>query len=343
MDFINWILFIAAMASFLVALCFGTSTEQRAGWRTSWSERGERRRTRALQYLEEAQAFWGRRALTGNIKSGRENAATRRETETSPRIFCSFCGADFLSPTDAFCPNCGGGMATGSPFTSKGSQSEGPKERVAAFCSSCGAASPNEKAAFCANCGDPIAGRKGVAFPHPELDPPATQQHAPSLNSPQVPLVLGLGGSAALIIGAGLPWMKVAAPFIGTVTKSAVEGGDGWLVIGLGITAAVFCLRNWAQPRAKELRSALMITGFAAAAFTFFVYVDISDRFAEVRSEIDAEEANSSSYDGMFGSANDLLYTSYGPGLFLSAAGSAALVIGAFAAGREGLERDEGP
>ena len=47
------------------------------------------------------------------------------------------------------------------------------------------------------------------------------------------------GAGAAMAIGAFLPWAKVTAAFVGTISVSGMDGGDGWLFLIGGIVLGV--------------------------------------------------------------------------------------------------------
>lgn len=113
---------------------------------------------------------------------------------------------------------------------------------------------------------------------------------------------VGLVAAAAMAVGAFLPWAKITAPFIGTVTRSGIEGGDGWFFVGVAVLAAV-CANS-------ESKTPLAVLGALAAAFSVYEIVDVNNRIADVDSSIAT--------------------ASVGVGLWLCAAGAAATVAASF-------------
>jgi len=121
-------------------------------------------------------------------------------------------------------------------------------------------------------------------------------------------LYLRLGGAGCLAAGSFLPWAKVIAPFVGTVTKSGIDGGDGWLTLAAGAVIALLV----GQRRAPRF---VVLVGALALALVIYEIADIRHKFAGVNSEF--------------------VSTSIGGGLYLCGLGAAAAVAGAVIANRE--------
>lgn len=117
-----------------------------------------------------------------------------------------------------------------------------------------------------------------------------------------------IGGGAALGLGAFLPWATVTAPFVGTVTRSGLEGGDGWIAVVLGVIAAVY---GYKLLNGGGGRVGLLLVAVAAGLLTAFEISDVQDRVDDARAEAEFVAAE------------------VGVGLWIMAAGVVAIVIGA--------------
>jgi hypothetical protein len=118
-----------------------------------------------------------------------------------------------------------------------------------------------------------------------------------------------IAGGLALVIGAFLPWVTISAPFIGTLSKSGIDGGDGWITLALGATLAVFGFRVLKDQGTLPFAAGLVVAGIAGA-MTLFEMTDVSNRISDVR---DAADGMTSAHIGV--------------GLWLSAAGVVAAVV----------------
>jgi uncharacterized PurR-regulated membrane protein YhhQ (DUF165 family) len=111
-----------------------------------------------------------------------------------------------------------------------------------------------------------------------------------------------------MIVGSFLSWMKATAPFVGTLSKSGVDGGsDGWISVGLGIVIIASTIR---YRRTHKLAIwGIALPGALCGVLVIFELADISRRFADVKAQ------------------TDLVATSYGPGLIVIAAAAIAAFI----------------
>lgn len=186
------------------------------------------------------------------------------------------------------------------------------------YCMRCGTALEGER--FCRTCGTAA----GTAAPPP---PPPLVVAVPSQART---LAVGcIVAGAGLVVGPFLPWARITAPLVGTLTKSGIEGGDGWLSVAAGVVVA---FAGWSLLGARPAASAriLVILGaLAAGGLALFEYADISNRFSDIRASLDTTPS-------VFGvSASDLVNVGYGAGLHLIAASAAAaLVLGLCLPGR---------
>lgn len=134
---------------------------------------------------------------------------------------------------------------------------------------------------------------------------------------------LVLGGAAALVFGSFLPWVEASAPLVGTIKRSEVGGGDGLITIVSGAAAAFVGLDLYRTGRRSALLKWLPIPGLVAAVIVVIDFFDIQNRI---------DEANQS----------DLVVASYGSGLYLVAAGTIAVLLGAYLLMRRRLEEARG-
>lgn len=114
----------------------------------------------------------------------------------------------------------------------------------------------------------------------PHLPPPPQAAAAGGARVGLSPAVVAiLAGAGALILGSFLPWVKASAPFLGTITKSGVEGGDGWILIILAIAILGMC---WPVFTRRPLNSGaaftISILGLLALALGVYEWADVSAR-----------------------------------------------------------------
>jgi hypothetical protein len=73
----------------------------------------------------------------------------------------------------------------------------------------------------------------------PPAQPPPSAPPTPPAGLVQNPVVPGatmtvLGG-LLIVLGSFLPWLSFTAPFVGTITKNGMEGGDGVITLVSGV------------------------------------------------------------------------------------------------------------
>jgi Double zinc ribbon len=183
------------------------------------------------------------------------HATVRRE-----QLSCEICGAELHSEP-------------ASPAATVGAQKSGEDSgsgsgaRTAAFCTHCGQGLTAGDL-FCESCGGPIAlpSVGAIAFDAPAtagLRPEAGEAASPSRLSqvqrslPQSessngrvstasPLdgYLLVAAAALVVVGSFSPWIKATAVLVGTVTRSGMDGGDGWIAILLAVPLAICGIRK---------------------------------------------------------------------------------------------------
>jgi len=126
-----------------------------------------------------------------------------------------------------------------------------------------------------------------------------------------------MAAGAGVALASFLPWAKVTAPFVGTITKSGIDdGGDGIFSLILGVLIAVAGWRvSAAGTKAGRMATVVLVLSVLAAALAVFEWQDISSGIDELEGEAGAEEL--------------LVDASVGSGIYLMAA-SALVGIGAW-------------
>jgi hypothetical protein len=118
---------------------------------------------------------------------------------------------------------------------------------------------------------------------------------------------LGVGACLVVVVGAFLPWAKLTT-ILGSLTKSGIDGGDGWISAG----AAALSIIAFTKNRRGDYIGA-MVLGLLAAAVGLYDVVDISKFVDRVESE-----------------GEGLATASVGVGLWMTFFGSLAVVVMAF-------------
>lgn len=100
-----------------------------------------------------------------------------------------------------------------------------------------------------------------------------------------------LGAGLAAIIGSFMPWAKVSAPILGTMTVSGVDGSDGWITAGLGLAIAVYAglaLRGQRMPLVVPVLAALSALGLLGLGA--WKIVDLQSAEADMRASMSGED-----------------------------------------------------
>ena len=68
--------------------------------------------------------------------------------------------------------------------------------------------------------------------PPPAAQPPESPPPAGLVRNQIVPgaTMIGLGG-LLIVLGSFLPWLTATAPFVGTISRNGMEGGDGIITL----------------------------------------------------------------------------------------------------------------
>jgi hypothetical protein len=113
-----------------------------------------------------------------------------------------------------------------------------------------------------------------------------------------------------LVIGSMLPWARATAPFIGTVSRSGIDGGDGWISFFIGIVVVIQAIQIIQSRRFTRGHAGVAILlALAAGGLAIYEFSDISNKFSDIHAE------------------TSLVTTSYGSGLSCIVAGAVLLLV----------------
>ncbi len=149
------------------------------------------------------------------------------------------------------------------------------------------------------------------ADPHDSTALPPTATTSPTRTTDAALL---LGGASALALGSFLPWETVTAPLFGTVTANGMQAGGLFTLASAGTILAIS-----RRVRREQLSRRAAVGVFAAVAVALLVIVV---KFAVVMN--DASKAHG------------IAAVSAGSGLYLCAAASVAIAVGAARAYKSG-------
>ena len=142
-----------------------------------------------------------------------------------------------------------------------------------------------DEAIVCKHCGRDLAA--GPPMPQPPvaqppiLQPPVAQPPMPpppvvAGNASVKGAVLGLIGGAAIVAGSFLPWITVSAPFVGSLSKNGMEGGDGVITLAIGIAIVALSLTGMLGGKVSAASGVIMLlASLAAGAIGVIDYLDI--------------------------------------------------------------------
>ncbi|MGC1211579.1 MAG: hypothetical protein WA890_10005 [Micromonospora sp.] len=136
-----------------------------------------------------------------------------------------------------------------------------------------------------------------------------------------------LGAGVAAIVGSFMPWAKIIAPILGTMTLSGVDGSDGWITAALGLVIALyggFSLRGQRMPMAAPILAGL--ASVALLGIGVWKIVDLHSTAADMRARMSGED----DLLGIGKAMSDAVHVSVGAGLWLL---TLAGLVGAAAVG----------
>ena len=133
-------------------------------------------------------------------------------------------------------------------------------------------------------------------------------------------LAVAFAGAVALAISPFLPWAK-GDFVVDTFSETGIDAGWGWVTVAVGALAALVILIAWRPGPSRTGSIVLVLLALMAIGVTAY-------EFTAVRAELrDAHKGATVDVTEDF--SVDALTTSYGAGLYLSAVGAAAVLVGA--------------
>ena len=138
-----------------------------------------------------------------------------------------------------------------------------------------------------------------------QADPPRSNQAIPAA-------ITAMLGGLLLCLGSFLPWLTATAPFVGTISRSGMDGGgDGILTLALGCITILIAVAGFTKPKRLQLS---IVTGVVAGIVAAFAYVQVQDRIASVQATA--------------GEAASMIVASVGAGIWTVIIGAVLTVVG---------------
>jgi hypothetical protein len=144
----------------------------------------------------------------------------------------------------------------------------------------------------------------------------------------RVGLAMALLGALALLVSPFLSWADFDF-VVGTVSKTGIDAGDGWITVVLALAVAAAVVWGWRAGPARVTALALGAAGILAAALTAVELATVRDRFGDVHRTVQGAVED---ITGGLVSA-DPVSKSIGGGLYISAAGALLVLAGALTVG----------
>jgi hypothetical protein len=87
-------------------------------------------------------------------------------------------------------------------------------------------------------------------------------------------------------VGSGLPWISATAAFLGTVSRSGLEGGDGIITVIIGIAIALIGVGKLVGSRAVGGKVALVLLSVLALGFAAWEISNVNERIASIDTDL---------------------------------------------------------
>ncbi|MEV4344893.1 hypothetical protein AB0J83_10485 [Actinoplanes sp. NPDC049596] len=146
------------------------------------------------------------------------------------------------------------------------------------------------------------AGQQQPAGYYPPGQPQGAYQQGPPYYpgavappaQPSRPMITGwvaLGAGLAAVIGSFLPWAKISAPIIGSISASGTDGSDGWITLALGAVLAAGAglrIRGPRLPSVARIVTDVVAIGSALALLIIGIWkiVDLQSTENEMRESL---------------------------------------------------------
>jgi hypothetical protein len=116
----------------------------------------------------------------------------------------------------------------------------------------------------------------------PTWQPPA--QPPPSAVVPGATMTV-LGG-LLIVLGSFLPWLSFTAPFVGTITKNGMEGGDGVITLVSGVVTILIGVTQLTATRLPAfLHRSSIATGVITGVVATYDYLDVQRRIEDAKAQ----------------------------------------------------------
>jgi hypothetical protein len=124
--------------------------------------------------------------------------------------------------------------------------------------------------------------------PPAAAQPPESPPPAGLVRNQMVPgaTMIGLGG-LLIVLGSFLPWLTATAPFVGTISRNGMEGGDGiiTLILGVVVTILIGVSQLTATRMPALLQRSSIVTGVITGAVAIYDYVEVQRRIEDVKEQ----------------------------------------------------------
>jgi hypothetical protein len=128
----------------------------------------------------------------------------------------------------------------------------------------------------------------------PPAQPPSPPPPTGLVRNQIVPgaTMIGLGG-LLIVLGSFLPWLTATAPFVWTISRNGMEGGDGIITLILGVVTILIGVSQLTATRLPSLlQRSSIATGVITGVVAIYDYVDVQRRIEDVKEQTDLVSAS---------------------------------------------------
>ena len=150
------------------------------------------------------------------------------------------------------------------------------------------------------------------AQPPPPAQPTPPTPPAGLVQNPIVPgATMTVLGGLLIVLGSFLPWVSFTAPFVGTVTRNGMEGGDGIITLILGVVTILIGVTQFTATRLPAfLHRSSIVTGAITGAVAIYDYLDVQRRIEDAKEQ------------------SELIAASVGAGIWTLIVGAVLAIVG---------------
>jgi hypothetical protein len=118
-------------------------------------------------------------------------------------------------------------------------------------------------------------------------------------------------GGVLIVLGSFLPWLTATAPFVGTISRNGMEGGDGVITLILGVVTILIGVTQLTGTNLPTLlQRSPIVTGAIAGIVAVTNYLNVQQRIEDVREE------------------SELIAASVGAGIWTLVVGAVLAIVG---------------